>query len=610
MSKKFNTELEKVLLIISDNETVMVQIELKKIDRVKAFSKLAEETGMNSDIYEDTKRFEKEIVPGIRNEVKAKTGKDDASSVNNVVLAEMDKYIEARNKLLSAEVSTVVDAFIQKALTEKDEVLFASKYLETVIVKTAKARIHEIADDSHVVSMSYFKNHKLIPGDNIALTQIKADAETGTNSNEFNNDTGYSGTGVKVGILEAYEGEATAYDSTAYQLVDPHNAGRLQYIEMPGVPDSVSTHATLVTSIVTGSRVTVDGNVYQGVVPDATVYQIGMYALLDLYLAIEMLVDLGVSVINASISIMTDDENETEIPTWYTGIDYNLDQYILNYNINFVTTSQNLQVLGIGVTSPGKAYNVITVGNARTKSGATEALPAPYSMNSSSGYTHNPDLTNKPDVCAPGSSIACALTPSQIYSSTGTSFSSPLTAGMVAQMIQARPSLKTNTTAIKNYVMLGASNDVMTGTTTAYGLLEEQSGAGFINAIKSVVNIENQEIGVNCLDGYINSNDEPDADYKDLVTISLEEGQKIRAVLYYQHIRPENSRTQVTSRFGIRLVSDTGETLALSASDYNTTEIIEYTAAQSGDFSLQKKLIVNNTPDGESQYYWISWYTE
>ncbi len=88
----------------------------------------------------------------------------------------------------------------------------------------------------------------------------------------------------KIGVLES---EGTI-DSTS-----PHyDENRMYTIEHNVVNTPVSTHASLVTAIVAGERVLLNGYVYAGVAPKAEVYITRSVTTVDFLSSLEALADL------------------------------------------------------------------------------------------------------------------------------------------------------------------------------------------------------------------------------------------------------------------------------------------------------------------------------
>ena len=186
----------------------------------------------------------------------------------------------------------------------------------------------------------------------------------------------------------------------------------------------------------------------------------------DVINGISQLAELGVTVINYSGG----SGNTLDYPSY----DREVDNIIKSTGISFVVSAGNEGNNDPAddpddpqypcITSPGKAYNAITVGNLRTKSGTYASVTTTYSMSSSSSYAENSNIANKPDVVAPGSYIAYVSSGTTVSSSSGTSCAAPLITGVVAQLHQYRNSIKVNPTLTKAMLLIGASNDKISTT--------------------------------------------------------------------------------------------------------------------------------------------------
>lgn len=183
-----------------------------------------------------------------------------------------------------------------------------------------------------------------------------------------------------------------------------------------------------------GQSATRNGQVFEGVVPLATTYQInipktdqqGIFLATSL-VALQALLSppYSVDVINFSAGWFNG--------SGYEAFDREFDELLINTGVTFVKSSGNE---GGPITSPGKALNVITVGNVNTSTGLADT-DAPYNMQRFSSYTEAGYLPNKPDIAAPGTNMSTILGNNELYTNTGTSFAAPLVTGVIVQMMQA-----------------------------------------------------------------------------------------------------------------------------------------------------------------------------
>lgn len=121
------------------------------------------------------------------------------------------------------------------------------------------------------------------------------------------------------------------------------------------------------------------------------------------------------------------------------------------------------------VTSPGKGYNMITVGNFNDQNNAAWADDE---MWHTSAYI-NPDTDiEKPEVAAPGRHINTVA-----GQDTGTSFAAPQVAGLAALLIDRNSNLQYYPTAVKAAIMASAVHNIEGDST-----LSSKDGAGGIDA--------------------------------------------------------------------------------------------------------------------------------
>ena len=555
-----------------------------------------QKTGYSVDVYESD-AFYTEVASRIQKQIEesSQTAEVDVSSVgvstmdataklDAALQSEMDQYIVAKRGVIK-ELNTAKNTqFISKHSIDSKNIVYQSRYASFITLYLTKQQINTISLDESVVQILPSINTPEQAAYDRVMPQTHVDDTSGTKSASFNSGHGFWGDGIKIGVIEAGSGIC---DVNYVQLSDAYTNGRLfilsnSYIyegQVRTVTPTVTNHATVVTSLMIGAPITTNNRTYCGVVPNATVYQIPVQISADVVHAVEVLADQGVSIINYSGGAMTDQ--------WYDEYDLKIDLLVKNLGITFVSAAGNSGATATPyISSPGKAYNVITVGNAETKSNNGVAVNSPFGIYNESSYEEASYLTNKPDIVAPGSYFTF---PNFSFNPLpcGTSFSAPIVAGVAAQIHQANLTCKTNYTLTKAILLAGADYDAISATNNATcipsGYAREKSGAGFVNATNSVA------IALNSTYGYSNVNLKQSAavlSYVRRFTVTIPANSKLRVALTYN--KPEN--ISLSSRYGndvdLYLCDSTKEIVDFSSS-YDNVEILEYSVAQSGTYYIE-----------------------
>lgn len=456
--------------------------------------------------------------------------------------------------------------FIEKFI-DLESVITNYSFAPFIVANLSVDTIDLLAESSEVEKIEYI-NDDVQPEpslyDSLIDTNIISD-----NNGVSENLTGYTGAGVKVGIMEAEMGK---YDSNYVML---NGCTNLNYMYLGNVDNGVqSNHATLVTSIIKGKSY----ETYRGVAPDSQIYEIGFNNDSHYEECIRKFAENNISVINCSANTDFNDGNKSYI-------DYAVDCAVENLGIIFVSSAGNTENY---VCSPALASNVISVGNINTK------FNAPYSTYPDSSYSVAPRLPNKPDIVAPGTNI---YLPS-LGISTGTSYSAPIVTGVIAQMIQCRPSLLLNhaSTAAKSLLLLGANPDIISpinNETKMNGsndnLLRNKTGAGIVDAKKTIDILERD--GYILREMYMNIDRDGRSSGGTARYESFEAGDKIRVVLTFSEYPIRND-----SQYDLDLAiyNSSMNRLAHSYSFYNNVEIIEYTIPSNGNYLIITELASSN----------------
>ncbi len=444
--------LEKVLSRAADTDLIPVDIWLYEIDTEEVDEKVFAKTGLSRETISDEKR----------------SAQLTHAEVDAYIEAERTLYAEAQTKQSQAFLDKHSGIFTSKA-TADSEIFYVSKYAPSIQMELTPDQIAKLAKDLAVESIYYSPEMKLTDYSDISFTATRA---------KYARDTlGLTGSGIKIGMIEQ------GVPNVSQPYFADSNIFYNSYVP--------SSHADLVASIMVASSYTANYVTYEGIVPEATLYSTPSSDTTQDRTGIEWLLSQGVNVINMSAGV----ENSTGI---YCSHDRWKDHVVYQHNVHFVVAAGNNGLTNGYVVSPALAYNVIAVGNYYDNNNLrqTDDIIASDSSYFECGITESSqEHPMKPDLVAPGTSITTAATElnPQIINS-GTSFAAPHVTGIVAQLCQADPILKTKPATMKailtasinhlkhRYVPDGSNDDE---DEDEYEFEYDIYGAGVVNAYES-----------------------------------------------------------------------------------------------------------------------------
>ena len=630
---KISNELLEVMASKTDTDLIPVYIWLNDIDHNVITEAMIKEKEMDPAIYENEERFQKEIVSEIEAQLVSRVGyeaahysvdattngyilnengayhDDSMSLLDRAVRAKTNEYIMAQREISKREHSELNKKFIAEHVNKGRQILDIGQYVTRIIVEATKSEIAYYARLTSVDEIDFYNNYTFVPDMGTPIDQVGA-GYAGTKGSAYNYGNGYKGTGIKIGIIES---DAGRYDPTCPHLRSIPSS-RLLFVNEAGeggtaISTTVNNHATVVTSIVVGQSVTIGSHTYEGVVPLATVYQMPISDTAELIRGFEKLVSYGVTVINFSAGADTGNA--------YNGIDKNIDRLIHETGVSFIKSAGNS---GDNVTSPGKALNAITVGNADTiNSSSFTAKSFPYAMHTSSSYNHANYLPNKPDIVAPGTRIRVVQsttgTNNFYYSngerSTGTSFAAPIVTGIVAQMQQAgvmgfrrwpglvKSVLATSADSSKIRNSTSSPADSANGTNGAW--LWKKSGVGLVNAEKAI-NLTRSgskwELSYFFEQGQTGNTSEK----------YFTAGKRLRVALVFEKINNADiSSSNDFDDIDLRLIDPNGNIVASSVSTHDNVIVIDYVIPVSGNYKFRINAFRFVHERFTDLYYYYSW---
>lgn len=387
-------------------------------------------------------------------------------------------------------------------------VLYSIKWFNGVVIQTTSASVLSAVNalpfvlSSNIVSIQRpqkeFEKIEEIPASTEKVSATNSVYNYGNSLNQIQmlngvcmHDQGYNGTGMLIAILDA--GFANANTHTAFDSLRAHN-------QILGTKDftfiaptdlysaSTSGHGTSVLGTMGGNK---PGQLV-GTAPKANFWLIRSEYAPNEYIieefnwaaAAEFADSVGADVINSSLGYNTfDNSTQDHVMTQLDGktsIASRAATMCARKGMIVVNSSGNSGGSGWPrINFPSDADSIITVG----------AVDASLSLASFSSTGPSADGRIKPDVVAQGVASVVANGGGTIGTSNGTSFSSPITAGMVACLWQASPTKKNMEIiqAIKQSASLYATPNNQFG----YGIPDYCAAKNMLLGINTSINSNN-----------------------------------------------------------------------------------------------------------------------
>lgn len=486
---------------------------------------------------------------------------DESTDIDNKII---DTYLAAnqsvREKLLTKHNSD----FCNKYITNEN-ILFSGKNIPIVVCKLDKNTLLKMSYSKDISFMEEY-DYTEVTNDDISISQLRSIVLGATFGNQ--------GNGVKIGQIESCVPDLSLCDSFSGCVITYLN-------ENPDSPAAGNVeHATAVANILIGEN---------GLAHNA---ELVSYALqgenASFYKGIDELVGESVNIINMSAGYYGTRQGT------YDSYAKLVDYVVKNNNICFVKSAGNKNTSSgnTQISSPGMAYNAITVGNCDS----TFSTISPSSL-----YTHSSGIAEKPDVVAPGMQIATEVTGYNTKS--GTSFSSPAVAGAIAALMSHRSAYKTKPWLVKGGLAVGAKQGTYSGTTFfSNGGQTKEAGAGLINAHNSLYS------------HYVTMNNVQSTTRTYTSTYDCPTGSKVRvAVTWYADavnngsiVSPSISTVNVNQyTITVKQGNTVLDTVQNSSSMKNNMLIMEVTAANDSNLTFEVTRLSGTVTDSVTISYTI-----
>lgn len=273
------------------------------------------------------------------------------------------------------------------------------------------------------------------------------------------------------------------------------------------------------------------------------------------------------------------------------------DHIAINHSVHFVKSAGNSGTGDQLITSPGMAYNVITVGaidDGNTLNQGNDIIANYSSFQENSG-------TNKPDLVAPGSNIRTAA-----GQDSGTSFAAPHVTATIAQLLQQSPALKTLqdgmkailTASISHSNLAYATGDGTNFNTYGAGVVDSRSSSWTISSNRYVTS----SFAANSLNGsektyYFNVSS---SDTRIRVSLSWLKFNSITGA-HTGNVTTNGSLADLD----LYVYDSNGNIVESALSSTNNVEIVQFTPSVTGQYMIKVRQYSNSD---QKVYFGLAWW--
>lgn len=584
-SELTSTKLDDTLIEQLDNmsakDKVDVSVWIKDID----YSAVEKETSNRLKKYHNFNSEEIELLNTTFSEEKlsektiAKMKKVDS----NISVDDSETAIEEKRNIAVDMYEDKNENFLNSISCNENDVIYECKYAPNIILSLDKTQIYALCENPNVTDIYYYDKEaeSLLNEQNFDMTlnslsststyNFTTEQYDVTGISEMRDAFGFTGSGIKIGIIDYPFANSSEID---YFYDDTFV---LYYCSSNAITDSYSSHGNRVSCIIAGNYSNSStGDTFVGAVPDAKLYAT---AGIDFRSALEVLLDNGVNVINSSLIFGSDGNNNYgDTAKW-------IDHIVSQHNVTYVGAAGNSGENGVGSGQMG--YNSIAVGCCNNNG----------TLAGFSSYTNTDGKNYKPDLVAPGVSFVLSATrdsSTQIpNASSGTSFSSPMVTGAVAQLCQASSSLKLNPRLMKAVLLAGTkitdsmNEDEVITQSDGNIALSKLYGSGMLNVINSYALYSARK---NYLSGSIASTTNT---VTKTMSINASSGKLVRVCAVWDKpntVSDSHSSGTITSpnidTFMLKVTAPNGSSYT-SYYAYDNKSIVSFVSSGSGNYTIQ-----------------------
>ncbi len=488
-----------------------------------------------------------------------------------------DTLIMTRREVAREQYNVKSAEIIEEVNLDADNILFESQYAPAIIACMTKQEIQYAAQEQNIEAVSFYEVGEILEDstDEEDVEKIQSVQET-LGVDKIYETIGLTGENVKVGMFElAVPQESEYYDFSQITIV--------------GQQPSPGSHA--VNTARTLFSFAPDIDLYAASGRYSQIYNgIGSNEIFT-FANVEALLDNGVRVINASTGpATTADVSYSDYDKWF-------DHVAQQHNVLLVCSAGNEALSNTKVRSPAMAYNSVAVGAYNEKK--TPTNKADDQMMNYSSYYHGTGCY-KPDIIAPANVLGG-----------GTSTSAPIVTGIVALMLELKPSLAYQPHVIKAILLASCQRKVqnpagVTAETMAQGITDRQ-GAGAVDAWNAICIISQGQYGYGTFSGA------EEARY--FVQPPYGASNMNVSVAWLRNNTASGDHTSVSNvtagtQHNINLQVYRGETLAGSSALANSSTEMAYIPLSSTSTQYKLRLYKADSTNTESVRYAYAWSTD
>ena len=325
--------------------------------------------------------------------------------------------------------------------------------------------------------------------------------------------------------------------------------------------ETVSEHATMMGSVITGSR---------GIAPNCKLLSVELYG--DAVSEMDWLLEHGVNVVNLSYGDTT--------PTGHYSSKSAYMDYIVNtYRITIVASSGNTGEDDGYVANPGLGYNVLTVGACSSSSSYASTFSSYKELSG----------PRKPNILAPGYSIN--LVP---FSGTqnGTSFSAAVTTGCIALMMELNSNYKYYPERVISKIM--ASSKDASASYFENGL-DDHAGAGSLNFSKLV-----EEGNSDVIFGFSSSYNIRTS------TVNLNTGDKFKLTAAWLAKSDGVANNTQRTNYDVSIYDSNNNLITSQGTNIDCVEVIEFEAPYTDRYTIEVRK--NSVQVNDVEYVSVAYY--